>query len=266
MLISRLKELAVGEYGLVDNDTRRRAWNILLLSDNSDLTSFEGEGDNENKKAKREELKRKNDYEKMKEELEKGKSDVEVTELIKEFEHMNEEKLDIASDLVANIGKCNEGAEEAKSVASNSIKDSESTVKKETKEDKFISEKAWLQTKEVIGRTMHKFDFFNSLNEETAEKYKADLRDMIYQLLTKNKYQFYQGYDEFCCVLLLILGKKQGIKAAATISKFFLRDFLRDSFEDKVRPVLFMVSDIVKAAESGLHERFTRIGVLCLQV
>eukprot|EP00826_Nyctotherus_ovalis_P037743 TRINITY_DN3469_c0_g1_i5.p1 TRINITY_DN3469_c0_g1~~TRINITY_DN3469_c0_g1_i5.p1 ORF type:complete len:168 (+),score=16.69 TRINITY_DN3469_c0_g1_i5:245-748(+) len=109
---------------------------------------------------------------------------------------------------------------------------------------------------------MHKFDFFNSLNEETAEKYKADLRDMIYQLLTKNKYQFYQGYDEFCCVLLLILGKKQGIKAATTASKFFLKDFLRDSFEDKVKPMLFMVNDIVKAAEAKLHESFVKIGVV----
>jgi hypothetical protein len=245
-MLGKLRELAIDKYGLMNNEIRRKAWNILLVLDNPELTLV-GE---ESTKSSREEFKRKNDYEKMKEEvkLSKAKNDVEVTDLIKEFEEINEYS-SLSNDLTKKL-------EQHK--ASN-LKSITKSLNEETKE--MLTEKAWKQTKGVIGRTMYKFDFFNSLNEETAEKYKTNLEQIMHQLLTKNKFQFYQGYNEFCCVFLLILGKKQGAKAAEVASHFFLRDFLQDSFESKVEPMLYMVNDILKVAVSEFYKSFIKIGV-----
>jgi len=255
-MLNKLRELAIDSYGFMNNDMRRKAWNTLLMLDKPELSLLEEEKDNK-VDSKKEELKRKNDYDKMKEEvkLSRAKNDVEVTDLIKEFEEMNDEDPNLTSDLMNKLEQhASKGSSKVKSVNIDSGK-----VLNE--EDDVLTKKAWKQTKGAIGRTMYKFDFFNSLNEETAEKYKIDLECIMHQVLTKNKFQFYQGYDEFCCVFLLILGKKQGAKAAEIASHFFLKDFLQDSFEAKVKPMLYMVNDILKVAVPEFYKSFINIGV-----
>eukprot|EP01022_Parablepharisma_sp_SALTPOND_P020134 TRINITY_DN3579_c0_g1_i1.p1 TRINITY_DN3579_c0_g1~~TRINITY_DN3579_c0_g1_i1.p1 ORF type:complete len:433 (-),score=34.03 TRINITY_DN3579_c0_g1_i1:4025-5215(-) len=127
---------------------------------------------------------------------------------------------------------------------------------------KFLSEKDELQVQKDINRSMHNFDFFNTLNEETAASYKEQLKEMILELLYRNGFHYYQGYNDFCSVFLLILGKKQGIKAAEVASKFLIKDFLLDSFEKGVRPMLFMLNDLLKTAAPDLHEHFVKLGVI----
>ena len=123
-----------------------------------------------------------------------------------------------------------------------------------------------IELKKVIGRSMYNFDFFNSLNEETSEKYKLELEEMIFEILAKNKFQYYQGYDELCSVFLLIMGKKLGTKAAEMVSKFFIKDFLMGSFDNRVRPMLSMMIDIVKVVDEKLYEKLIQIGVVALLI
>eukprot|EP00826_Nyctotherus_ovalis_P028281 TRINITY_DN2235_c0_g1_i5.p1 TRINITY_DN2235_c0_g1~~TRINITY_DN2235_c0_g1_i5.p1 ORF type:complete len:429 (+),score=125.95 TRINITY_DN2235_c0_g1_i5:320-1606(+) len=124
-----------------------------------------------------------------------------------------------------------------------------------------LSEKDREQVQKDIGRSMNNFDYFNSLNEESAADYKAQLKQMLIELLSKNDFHYYQGYNELCSVFLLILGKKQGIKAAEVTSYYLIKDFLLDSFEKGVQPLLFMLNDLLKAADKELYETFAQMGV-----
>eukprot|EP00826_Nyctotherus_ovalis_P061346 TRINITY_DN8722_c0_g2_i2.p1 TRINITY_DN8722_c0_g2~~TRINITY_DN8722_c0_g2_i2.p1 ORF type:complete len:255 (-),score=16.51 TRINITY_DN8722_c0_g2_i2:667-1431(-) len=132
----------------------------------------------------------------------------------------------------------------------------------ETNEE--LSEGDIIQVKKDINRSMHNFDFFNSLNEETAEKYKRQLEEMILELLSNNKFNYYQGYNELCSVFLLVLGSKQGTKTAEMVSKFLIKDFLFDSFEKGVRPMLFMLNELLKAASPEFYKNFASRGVSAL--
>jgi len=135
---------------------------------------------------------------------------------------------------------------------------SETTIKNK------LSEKDREQVKKDIGRSMNNFDYFNSLNEESAADYKTQLEQMLIELLSKNDFHYYQGYNELCSVFLLILGKKQGSKAAEVTSYYLIKDFLLDSFEKGVQPMLFMLNDLLKVADKELYEAFSQLGVISL--
>jgi len=126
---------------------------------------------------------------------------------------------------------------------------------------KKLSEKERSQVEKDIERSLHHFDFYNALNEETASNYKVQLRDMIIDLLEKNSYGYYQGYNDFCSVFLLILGKKLGYKVAEAASKFLVKDFLLDSFDKGVKPMLLMLNDLIKVSAPDLYEHFEKLGV-----
>eukprot|EP00826_Nyctotherus_ovalis_P006459 TRINITY_DN11533_c0_g1_i1.p1 TRINITY_DN11533_c0_g1~~TRINITY_DN11533_c0_g1_i1.p1 ORF type:complete len:301 (-),score=81.87 TRINITY_DN11533_c0_g1_i1:681-1583(-) len=139
---------------------------------------------------------------------------------------------------------------------------SESSVFSTTKPDnKELSEEDRIQVKKDINRSMYNFDFFNTLNEETAGKYTRELEEMLITLLSKNKYRYYQGYNELISVFLLILGKKQGMKAAEVISEYLIKDFLFDSFEKGVRPMLFMLNNLLEKADPAFYASFSKLGV-----
>lgn len=128
-------------------------------------------------------------------------------------------------------------------------------------ESKELSEEDRIQVKKDINRSMYNFDFFNTLNEETAEKYTKELEEMLITLLSENKYHYYQGYNELISVFLLILGKKQGMKAAEVVSEYLIKDFLFDSFEKGVRPMLFMLNNLLEKADSDFYGGFSKLGV-----
>ena len=115
--------------------------------------------------------------------------------------------------------------------------------------------------KKDVDRSMKNFDFYNSLNEENEESYKVQLREIILELLSRNGFHYYQGYNEFCSVFLLILGKKQGIKAAEIASKFLIKDFLLDSFDKGVLPMLSMLNDLLERVAPDLNSSFAKLGV-----
>jgi hypothetical protein len=130
-----------------------------------------------------------------------------------------------------------------------------------------LSEKDREQIQKDIGRSMNNFDYFNSLNEESAADYKTQLKQMLIELLSKSDFHYYQGYNELCSVFLLILGKKQGSKAAEMTSYNLIKDFLLDSFEKGVQPMLFMLNDLLKVADKELYEAFSQLGVIsCINV
>jgi len=140
----------------------------------------------------------------------------------------------------------------------------------DTKEDysvadtgsKEISEKDIIQVKKDINRSMYNFDYFNTLNEEAAEKYTKELEDMLITLLATNKYNYYQGYNELVSVFLLVLGKKQGMKTAEIVSEYLIKDFLLDSFEKGVRPMLFMLNHLLEKTAPDLYSNFVKLGVI----
>ncbi len=129
---------------------------------------------------------------------------------------------------------------------------------------KFLTEKDEQQVLKDVDRSLHNFDFFNALNEENAAAYKTQLKEMLIELLEKNRFHYYQGYNDFCSVFLLILGKKQGTKAAEVASKYLIKDFLLDSFEKGVRPMLFMLNDLLQIAVPDLYVHFVKLGVYFL--
>jgi len=115
-----------------------------------------------------------------------------------------------------------------------------------------------------IGRTMNNLDYFNSLNEEVALNYKSQLKEMLFTLISNKHFHYYQGYNELCSIFLLVLGKKRAIEVAEVVSKNFIGDFLLDSFEKGVRPMLFTFNNLLQKAEKELYQTFAQFGVLHL--
>ena len=118
-----------------------------------------------------------------------------------------------------------------------------------------------IQIEKDILRSMNNFDFFTALNEETSIKFRTELKEIIIQLISRNRFHYYQGYNELCSVFLLILGKKQGVKAAEIVSTFLIKDFLLDSFETGVKPMLFMLNDLLKITCFDIYSKFNMLGV-----
>lgn len=116
-----------------------------------------------------------------------------------------------------------------------------------------------------ITRSMNNIDYFNSLNEEVALDYKEQLKEMLFALLGSNKFHYYQGYNELCSIFLLILGKKKALKAAELVSKNLIHDFLLDSFEKGVRPMLFTFNNLLESADKEVYQSFAQLGVLLLR-
>ncbi len=84
------------------------------------------------------------------------------------------------------------------------------------------------QVQKDVDRSLHNFDFYNTLNEETSAICKRQLKEMIMELLCRNDFHYYQGYNDICSVFLLIMGKKHGCKAAEIASQYLIK-YLFDS-------------------------------------
>lgn len=124
-----------------------------------------------------------------------------------------------------------------------------------------ISKEDYIQIKKDMKRSMRNLDFFNQLNEEAATETEQQLEGMITDVLSMHKLHYYQGYNELCGVILLVLGKRQGTKAMEVISKILIKDFLMESFEKGVRPMLTMLSELLQKIDPELYKNFTELGV-----
>jgi hypothetical protein len=79
------------------------------------------------------------------------------------------------------------------------------------------------QVQKDVDRSLFNFDYYNTLNEETAKAVKEQLKEVLTELLQRNKFHYYQGYNDFCSVFLLIMGKRLGGRAAEIASQFLIK-------------------------------------------
>ena len=80
-----------------------------------------------------------------------------------------------------------------------------------------------VQLQKDIGRSCSNFDYFHTLNEEAALALRTDLKGMILELLKKNNFNYYQGYNDICSVFLIIMGRKLGFRAADIASRYLIK-------------------------------------------
>ena len=57
------------------------------------------------------------------------------------------------------------------------------------------------------------------------------------------------------------MGEEDGTKAIEIVSKFFIKDYLLGSLSERIRPILYMINDIVKVSDSEFYNNLMKIGV-----
>ena len=113
-------------------------------------------------------------------------------------------------------------------------------------------------------RSMNNFTYFNSLSEKIMENYKIQLEEIIMNLLNNNGFQYYQGYNYFCSVFLLILGREKGLEVAEKASQYYFKDLLAEAFPNTIKSYMIMFNNLLNIGDFELYNVFSKFDVLLL--
>lgn len=73
-------------------------------------------------------------------------------------------------------------------------------------------------------------------------------------------YFYYQGFHDFVSVFYLTLGENLGFYCADAASKYFIRDFMLESFEPGVIPILKVLIKILEVCDEECYEIVSIMG------
>jgi len=115
------------------------------------------------------------------------------------------------------------------------------------------------QVKKDIDRTFVRYEGDFKLTKRDIEVNKIILNRMILAILKMNKFSYFQGFNDFCSIFLLILGEGMGFQAASICSKYLLNDFFEDKFEKGVIPIMNSLILIIKQKDISLFNLISEI-------
>ncbi|KAL1919119.1 uncharacterized protein VTP21DRAFT_2501 [Calcarisporiella thermophila] len=95
-----------------------------------------------------------------------------------------------------------------------------------------------------------------SLEEDEKPQKRKELHEVIMSVLRRHpKLHYYQGFHDICTCFLLVLGKRQAVKASEHAALFFLRypfNAMLESLEPTMRQLSLLIS-ILKREDAEIH-------------
>ena len=107
------------------------------------------------------------------------------------------------------------------------------------------------QIEKDVNRSMNHYNLGFGINI-----YRKKLSATMNALFQANKeWSYYQGFNDICSVFLYVLSEDMGYYASTSISHYFVRDYLRPSFEKGVIPALNLLMKIVQSEHPTIYEK-----------
>eukprot|EP00347_Sterkiella_histriomuscorum_P004072 403361850 len=106
-----------------------------------------------------------------------------------------------------------------------------------------------------IRRSLNSFNVCKSYSKTTKKHNREQLSQIIQAILIKNpELYYYQGLHDFVSVLYLTLGQNLGFYCADIASRFLIRDYMLQSFETGIFPLLNLMLKLLRLADEEVFE------------
>lgn len=125
------------------------------------------------------------------------------------------------------------------------------------KDVKYENEKMADQIEKDVNRSLNHFNISVGLNF-----YRKKLSNIMNALFQVNQeWSYYQGFNDICSVFLYVLTEDVGYYASTSIAHYFVRDFLKPSFDKGVIPALQLMMKVIQSEEPKVYERISFIQI-----
>jgi hypothetical protein len=111
------------------------------------------------------------------------------------------------------------------------------------------------QIEKDVKRSLNHYNI--NIGKDAYRKQLSNTMNSIFQ--TNKEWSYYQGYNDICSTSLMALNENLGYHASLSISNYFIRDYLKTSFEKGVIPALKLMMKIVKATNPKVYEAISFI-------
>ena len=121
------------------------------------------------------------------------------------------------------------------------------------KHDKLYDHKMADQIEKDVNRSLNHFNlsFFQGA-------YKKQLSKIMTALFDRNRsWSYYQGFNDVCSVCLVALSENLGFHASLSLSHYYMRDYLRSTFEKGVIPALNLMMKIIQGTNPHVYEKIS---------
>lgn len=131
----------------------------------------------------------------------------------------------------------------------------------------FDKDKSWLKHSDLSDKKMAdqiEKDVNRSLNHYSIPSfsmaaYRKQLSTIMGAIFEQNKdWSYYQGYNDVCSVFLMTLSENLGYHAALSVSHYYIKDFLKSTFEKGVIPALKLMMKVIQT-RSDIYEKISFI-------
>jgi hypothetical protein len=93
------------------------------------------------------------------------------------------------------------------------------------------------------------------LTPEEKDRKRQILKFIILAVLKRNPdLNYYQGFHDFVTVFYLTLGDNMGFYCSQAASLYFIRDYMRESFDPGLKPVLRLIMILLERVDPDTYE------------
>ena len=112
-----------------------------------------------------------------------------------------------------------------------------------------------------INRSLNSYDICKLWDQEEKVKMRERLTTIITAVLNKNPDLFYyQGFYDLVSVFLLTLGENLGFQCSNILSNYMISDFLNESFESGLFPVLDFSVKLIQIMDQDIYNLIDESG------
>ena len=102
-----------------------------------------------------------------------------------------------------------------------------------------------------VNRSLNHFKI--KLGKDIQKKKLSIILNSIFQ--QNKEWSYYQGYNDICSAPLMACNENTGYHVTSSISHYFIRDYLKSTFEKGVIPALKLMMKIIKGTNSEIYDK-----------
>ena len=113
------------------------------------------------------------------------------------------------------------------------------------------------QIEKDVHRSLNHYNI--KLGKELLKRKLSGIMGSIFQ--QNEEWNYYQGYNDICSAPLMALNENLGYHVSLSISNYFIRDYLKSSFEKGVIPALKLMMKILEGTHRNVYDKISFIDI-----